>query len=321
MPARRPPPAPRQDSPELRAPEYSLRQLSYFVAVAHHQSVHKAAEALHVSAPAVSAAVAHLENSLGVQLFLRRHARGLLLTEAGSALAIECQNLLRDAWELGSADTGGRAVQGRIHFGCLFTFSAFIIPELMRHFQEELPRARLFWHEGHHEYLIEGLQTGALDLALMYDFDVPSGIERTALRPAPLQAVLPADHRLARHKRLTLADLATEPFILLDLPRTREYLLSAFSADGIAPHVAHRVASIAMLQGLVASGHGFSLLNFCPPHAYASMGRVVSRPLTGNMRHPDIVIAHSHRYRLSLTAAALVERVAGLVDQLELSAA
>ena len=147
----------------------------------------------------------------------------------------------------------------------------------------------------------------------MYDFEVPSGVECIPLRPAPLQAVLPPGHALLRRDRLTVRDLATEPLILLDLPRTRNYMLSAFSADGVAPRIAHRVYSMTMLLGLVANGQGFSLLNFCPPNTH-------SRELESKLRTPNIVIAHSHRYRFTRTAAAVVEIVTALVDELDFKA-
>ena len=299
---------------ELRAPDFSLKQLSYFFAVARHQSLQKAADALHVSAPAISAAVAHLESTLNVQFFVRRHARGLLLTEAGSSFAVDCRNLLQQSWELGSGRLGDtREIQGHVRVASLFSFAPFLLPPLMRQFAEQFPRARLLWHEGHHEYLLEGLQTGAFDLAIMYDFEVPSGVECIPLRPAPLQAVLPPGHALLRRDRLTVRDLATEPLILLDLPRTRNYMLSAFSADGVAPRIAHRVYSMTMLLGLVANGQGFSLLNFCPPNTH-------SRELESKLRTPNIVIAHSHRYRFTRTAAAVVEIVTALVDELDFKA-
>lgn len=308
-------------SAELLAPEFTLRQLSYFVAAAHHGSVHGGAVSLHVSAPAISAAIAHLEATLGVRLFHRRHARGLVLTDAGNALAIECRNLLNQAWELGSGRMiDAREVQGWVHLGCLFSFAPFVIPPLVRKFQAQYPRARVYWHEGHHESLMEGLQTGVFELAILYDFEVPTGIECTPVRPAPLQAVLPGGHPLAVKRKVTVAELAGEPLVLLDFPRTAEYILSAFSAEGIAPRIAYRVHSIPMLRGLVASGLGCGLLNFCPPFTYPEMGSLASRRLECKLRTPNIVVAHSHRYRFTRPARALVDCAEKVVLALALSA-
>jgi DNA-binding transcriptional LysR family regulator len=307
-------------APELLAPEFTLRQISYFVAAAHHQSVHRAAEELHVSPPAVSAAIAHLERAQGVKLFVRRHARGMVLTEAGDALTVECRNLLGQAWALGATPRpAGGKLRGWVHFGCLLTFAPFLVPPLVRDFRRLYPQARLYWHEGNHEYLMEGLQSGALEVAILYDFEVPSGIACLPLRSAPLQAVLPGGHRLAKRKRVSLHDLAEEPMVLLDLPRTREYMLSAFSAAGVKPRVEYRVQSIAMLRGLVASGLGYSLLNFCPPYTHSGIGTLATRPLAARLRTPSIVVAHSHRYHPTQAAAALIDCASGLVKGLSLT--
>ena len=313
------------DTPELLAPDFSLRQLSYFVAAAHHQSIQRAARELHVSSPAISEAIAHLEETLGVQLFVRRHARGLVATDAGNALAIECRNLIGQAWALGSTrGTASREVRGWVHLGCLLTFAPYLIPPLLRTFGERYARSRVYWHEGHHEYLMEGLQNGAFELAVLYDFEVPSGIECTALRPAPLQAVLPAGHSLARRKSLGFKALAGEPLVLLDLPSTREYILSAFSSEGVTPKIAYRVQSITMLRSLVASGLGYSLLNFCPPYSdpagSLTTGSLTTRPLASRLPTPNLVVARSHRYQPTPAALALTECIAGLVKRMEFSA-
>jgi DNA-binding transcriptional LysR family regulator len=308
-------------TPELLAPDFTLRQLSYFVAAAHHQSVQRAAEELHVSSPAVSAAIAHLEEALGVKLFVRRHARGLLATDAGNALAIECRNLLGQAWSLGaSRGSASREVRGWVHLGCLLTFAPFLIPPLLRDFQRRHAKSRVFWHEGNHESLMEGLQNGAFEIAVLYDFEVPSGIECRPLRTAPLQAVLPGIHPLAKRKVVTAQDLAGEPLVLLDLPSTREYILSAFSAEGVTPLIAYRVQSIMMLRSLVASGAGYSLLNFCPPYTNPVIGSLVTRPLATRLRTPNMVVARSHRYEPTPAASALGDCIAELVRTMEFSA-
>ena len=307
-------------APELLTPEFTLRQLSYFVAAAHHQSVQRAAEALHVSPPAISAAIAHLEQTLRTRVFVRRHARGMVLTEEGEALAIESRNLIGQAWGLGSLSraTPGE-VRGWVHLGCLLSFGPFLVPPLVRDFRSRYSHARVYWHEGNHEYLMEGLQSGALELAILYDFEVPSGIACLPLRPAPLQAVLPGDHRLARADRVSLRQLVQEPMVLLDLPRTREYMLSTFSASGLAPRVEYRAQSVTMLRGLVASGLGYSLLNFCPPYTHPGIGTLTTRPLAARLRTPNIVVAHAHDYRPTHAARALIDCATALVRGLSLT--
>src|SRR5438552_13597925 len=82
---------------------YTLKQLAYFTAAAEEESVTGAARALNVSQPSISAAIAHLERVLGVQLFLRHHAQGLSLTAAGRTIFAEARNLLAHAGELATS--------------------------------------------------------------------------------------------------------------------------------------------------------------------------------------------------------------------------
>jgi DNA-binding transcriptional LysR family regulator len=82
---------------------YSLRQLRYFVVTAEALSFTAAAKRLHISQPSISTALADLEASFGVQLFIRHHASGLSLTQAGRDMLGQARNLLKNAEELQSA--------------------------------------------------------------------------------------------------------------------------------------------------------------------------------------------------------------------------
>jgi DNA-binding transcriptional LysR family regulator len=62
---------------------YTLRQLAYFVAAGEAGSILKAAENIHFSQPSISNAISQLEDTFGIQLFIRHHARGMSLTTSG----------------------------------------------------------------------------------------------------------------------------------------------------------------------------------------------------------------------------------------------
>jgi DNA-binding transcriptional LysR family regulator len=76
---------------------YSLRQLRYFVATAEALSFTGASKVLHISQPSISTAIAELEESFGVQLFIRHHASGLSLTQAGREMLGKSRDLLKNA--------------------------------------------------------------------------------------------------------------------------------------------------------------------------------------------------------------------------------
>jgi DNA-binding transcriptional LysR family regulator len=279
-------------------PQLTLRQLSYFLAAANHQSIRKAAQALNVSSPSVSMAITRIEDTIEAQLFVRRHARGLVLTEAGRDLAVSARNMLLCAREIETAGHGTAATySGRLNIGCLVTVAPFLIPPLLGTFAAAYPRLQIRWREGNHESLVDGLEVGVLDIAILYDFDIPSSLHCTPLRAMPLQVVLHADHRLARRATLSLLDLVDEPLILLDLPKSRDYFLSIFGDLGVTPRIAHRTTSFEMLRSLVANGLGYSLLNFCPPLDFPHHGAIVSRPLAEVSKRAQLVLARLHRYR------------------------
>src|SRR6202046_2820047 len=122
----------RMESHPLR---YSLRQLRYFVVTAEALSFTAAAKKLHISQPSISTALADLEASFGVQLFIRHHASGLSLTQAGRDMLGQARNLLKNAEELQSAARemdGG--MSGVIALGCMVSLAPPVMPALISRF-------------------------------------------------------------------------------------------------------------------------------------------------------------------------------------------
>ena len=99
-------------------PEYTLRQLQYFVAAAEAGTVTQAAEAVHLSQSAMSTALADLEKAFQVQLLVRHHARGISLTPAGRELLVASRQLLAQAADLlGAAEGLGNSLTGTSRSG------------------------------------------------------------------------------------------------------------------------------------------------------------------------------------------------------------
>lgn len=264
----------------------TLRQLEYLVAVGESGSIAQAAGRLHVSAPSISTAISQLEAELGVQLFLRRHAQGLALTPGGHRVLEAARDALRQADRVVALAADLRAtVSGPLALGCLSSFAALVLPELRARFESDHPDARVRQAEDDHARLMDGLRDGRLDLCLTYDLDVPPGIRFEPLAPIPPQVVLSPDHPLADRSAVTPGDLAAHPMVLLDLPGSTAYFLSAFEAAGLRPPIAARTRDMALARSLVANGFGFLLVNVRPLSDLAPDGkRVVYRPLAGGPR-------------------------------------
>jgi DNA-binding transcriptional LysR family regulator len=264
----------------------TLRQLEYVVAVGEEGSIAQAAQRLHVSAPSISAAVAQIEAELGVQLFHRRHAQGLALTPGGERIVAAARDALRQAERVVVLAADLRSsISGPLAIGCLSSFAALLLPELRARFEALYPEVEVRQVEDDHAGLMDGLRQGRLDLCLTYDLDVPPGIQFEPLAPIPPHVALPPDHPLVRRAAVTPGDLSDQPMILLDLPGSTAYFLSAFGPDGPMPRIAARTRDMALARSMVANGFGFLLVNVHPLSELAPDGKpLVYRPLSGGPR-------------------------------------
>ena len=241
---------------------FTLRQLEYLVAVAECGSVTLAAERCHVSAPSISAAIAQLESEFGLQLFVRRHAQGLSLTEGGRQFTEAARAVLSAASTLSdrAADLTGQ-VRGPLAIGCLLTFAQVLLPRLRRSFTARFPEVEFRQSEHDHAALIEGLRAARLDAALSYDMQIPADLTFAPLLSLPPYALLPQDHPLAGRTTVRAADLAPHPMVLLDLPYSAEYFLSFFAAESVTPTIAERTRDMGVMRAMVANGFGYSIAN------------------------------------------------------------
>lgn len=252
---------------------FTLRQLSYFVAVGETGSVTRAAEQVNISQPSISAAISHLEIEFGVQLFVRHHAQGLSLTPAGKRLLVAAKEALRTSYGLYDvASSTMNAVAGTINVGCFHTFAPLMLPEIWRKFADRYPDVRMNVIEGSEADLLERLRTARIDVALTYEVSMTAEMEFVPLASLPTYVLLAADHPLANRKSLRLAELEREPFVALDLPLTRQYFQSLLDQAGIAPRIVAETSSPEALRSYVGAGLGFSMMTVRPRNMSALNG-------------------------------------------------
>ncbi len=127
---------------------------------------------------------------------------------------------------------------------------------------------------------------GRLDLALTYDLNIGPDLAFEPLAEVPFHVILPARHRFARRAAVSLRELVGEPLLLLGLPQSRDCFLSIFYGLGLQPRVAYETPSFEMVRGLVANGHGYSVMHSRPVSERAlDEMRLVYRPVTEKI-HP-----------------------------------
>ncbi|BCM20697.1 LysR family transcriptional regulator [Mesorhizobium sp. B4-1-3] len=286
---------------------FTLRQLEYFVAVGEAGSIAKAAEQVNVSPPSISASIAQLEAEFGVQLFVRKHSHALALTAGGRLFLKEAARLLNDADALHDiAGDIAEKVRGPLAIGCLLTFAQIVLPALRRKFEDAYPDVRVRQFERNQGQLFEMLQRGEIDAALTYDLELSQDMTFEPLMQLPAYVMLPAAHRLAGRAGITPEELVDEPMVLLDLPYSREYFLSAF--QGLRPRIAERTGDIAVMRSMVANGFGYGIANMRPLNAMSPDGKLlVFVPLLGDIRPLMMGIALPNAEHRTLTVQAFID--------------
>lgn len=287
---------------------FTLKQIAYFVAAAETGSITLASARVAISQPSISAAIAGLEAEFRTQLFIRHHAQGLSLTLQGQRLLRDARTLLQQAEEL--AATAGELsdkVAGLLEIGCLTTLYPLIMPTLLHAFKGRYEGARIKAAATDQAGLIRRLRDGRIALALTYDLDIPSDLDFLPLATLPPFAFVAKGHRLARRRRVSLAALAPEPLLLLDLPLSRDYFLSLFERAGLVPNVAERFEHIDVIRSLVARGEGYGLANAPPANRFSLDGLPLAYlALDGNPRALRQGVLLPRSARSTRTAEAFV---------------
>jgi DNA-binding transcriptional LysR family regulator len=133
---------------------------------------------------------------------------------------------------------------------------------------------------------------------------------KVVLHPVGLHlpyVILPLEHHLASKATLSIQDLIGEPYILLDLPHSREYFLSLFRTANVEPNVTMELRSVEMVRSLVAHGHGLSILVTRPAGDLSYDGTpLVCRPMDASIAPQRVVIATAYEQKPSRTIDAFV---------------
>ena len=240
-----------------------LRHLRYFAAVARELSFSRAAEQLHIAQPPLSRQIRSLEDELGAEL-LDRASRPLRLTPAGRFFQIQAQQVLDRMGEIKEA-TARIAGGGRTWYGMGFVPSTLYgaLPEVIRRFRQAQPTVDLSLFEMTTIEQVEALKSGRIDIGFGRLRIEDDAIVGELVRDEPVVAALQADHRLLRHKSVTLSKLASEPLILYPAkprPSYADQVLELFVSRGLKPTIALETNEVQTAIGLVVAGVGYALV-------------------------------------------------------------
>lgn len=272
----------------------SLRLLRYFVTAAETGSTTAAAKQLNVSQPSISVAIRELEGLFDAPLFTRGAGTGMTLTNFGQRKMAEARQLLASASAF-TTDDVGEGDGGLVRIGVFRTIAPIYLPRVLKLAQARYPGLTVQFQEGDLAQLDAWLHKRQIDLALMYDVGLPEDIERECLAELKPYALVPCESPLAKRRRvISLHELAAQPFIQIDLPQSRDFLMAPFWQHGLSPNVQYRATSIELVRAMVASGLGVSLLITQSP-TVAQTPLVAERPIREATVIQPLVIARPAR--------------------------
>ncbi len=219
---------------------FKMRHLRLLTLLDQHRQTSKAAAVMNVSQPAVSKALADLENNLEIKLF-DRHARGMTPTPLGNSLIRSARTILAVLAETGEElDALTRGIVQPIRIGSLPATATSLVPTCVARIKELAPSTSIFVREATMDVLVNELRSGGIELIVGVLSDLLSyrDLEEEVLFSDPTIFVVRQEHPLAHQEHVDLSVLTSYPWVL---PPTQsllgENLLTWFKDSGMSPPV------------------------------------------------------------------------------------
>ncbi|MFE5032803.1 LysR family transcriptional regulator [Streptomyces sp. NPDC056683] len=240
-----------------------LRQLEYFVAVAEERNFTRAAERVRISQSGVSAQIRQLERELGAELF-DRSARTVTLTVAGRAALDYARAALTAAGAVGQAvGEVTDLIRGRLTVGMVIGCTLTPLFDALAAFHGAHPGVELLLLEDGSDRLVDGVRSGAVDLALVGTASAtPDGLEALTVISERIVAAVPAGHPLAGRQRLALRDLMSHPIVCMPTGTgLRAVFDQACATQNLRPTIALQASAPDAIADLAARGLGVAVLS------------------------------------------------------------
>ncbi|ROU00094.1 LysR family transcriptional regulator [Histidinibacterium lentulum] len=289
-----------------------LRQLRYFLGVVAAGSFGKAASRLHVAQPALSRQIQALEHDLGVKL-LHRSARGVEATEAGQKLLEHAEYVLKAADHLRvEVRHLGSEPAGEMVIGMPPSLAYLVAPELIRRCKSLYPKVSIRLIEALSVFLVDWVELGKIDLAILTVGSEGDAIERRELAIEELVLCGVPELLPASIQDVRLEDLRGYPIVI-----THGFLTVLepwFASTRVRPTFEMELDSIPILRELIRRGEHCTIVPYSMVHDDAISGKLRVLPI----REPDITrsidLARSTRRPKSITMEALGELIAEAVS-------
>jgi DNA-binding transcriptional LysR family regulator len=237
-----------------------FRQLEAFVQVAAHHSFSRAAEALQLTQPSITARIQALERELGEEMF-ERSGRGVRLTDAGTVFLPHAERMLQMLREAKEGVEEVRSVAaGRLRLGSALTISTYVLPRILRIFHSRYPGVDVVVHTGRSEQVLNMLLSDEVQVGLGHSLTHPD-VETVDLYEDEVILVANPDHPFAANGQATMEEVGSQPIILADRGSSYYGLTHGlFRQAGVVPNVVMELDSMEATKRMVEEGLGIALL-------------------------------------------------------------
>jgi DNA-binding transcriptional LysR family regulator len=287
-----------------------IAQVETFLAVATFGGFHRAAEALRISQPAVSARIHALEDSLGVKLFARSRT-GLTISDAGRTFRPHAEQLLRMASLARQAVHESQPTSGvPLQIAAALSISVYFLPDVLKRFQRIHPNVIISIRAGHSKEVLDMVLNEEVEIGLARSLQHPE-VETISLRDDPLLLVAHPRRGPVHSQRAHLEKIASWPLIFYERGSSDWTLThSLFRRAGLVPNVALEVDSIETAKRMVERGLGLSFLPQLAVHREILRRRLTTvKLLDAEPLQRSLDVIHPRRRALRAEARAFLKMV------------
>ncbi|MGI9521546.1 MAG: LysR family transcriptional regulator [Hyphomicrobiaceae bacterium] len=288
-----------------------IKKLKTFICVADCGSIARASDRLRVAQPAISRQIKLLEHEAGVPLF-HRHVRGMEVTEAGQELLTRVSSILYQLEQsMRDLQTKHNEIAGNVTLGLLPTIAEDLIVQLLYQARQQLPAVRIHMRECYSGTIVELLQSGCLDIALLYGPRSAYHFRATTLLSEKMVLVSAPESLDEQCGAVQLSDIADLPLALPSRqlgPHIHSIIDKAAKTRGVHLKSSFDVDSIRVMLTMVESGLCHALLPVSSVLRIAASGRVVLRDITPDKIRRQLILTTSSQ-RASTRAADAVSNL------------
>lgn len=295
---------------QLRLEQVDIRQLQNFLAAVEMRSISKAAAAKHIAQPALSRQIRQLEEELGVQL-LYRDGRGVAPTQTGAQFA-ERLGLALQQLEQCFADavsTRGTPADD-VTLGTTFAVGSPLIANLISEYRGRYPRATLRVVEGFSYHVVEWLQTGRIDMGIIYHPDYYPRFDRRILTDQSLHLIGRRDEKSTPPTTIDLEEAIKFPLIMPVRPNAiSELVEEAAEARKLTINLKLEVDSISTIKQLLKRGDGYTILQYTSVHEEIAQDAFFAARIENPRISRPFALCFPQRGIVTLSSRRLIELI------------